>query len=386
MKLSNLLQIGVVGTSTEDVFLKANILVIIEKDRVRLIDPLTGREIDIYTNSYVVAGSKVTALLPINPEPLDGMVQSIHGGGGAKNQAVVMAEILRKRGANLNIHLFDSAPYSTVVQQECMAAGVRYHAFHRHNHLYNLIFQCERDKATVRSPVNAEHGADHDSALINRLRKILQDPYILACISPKDAYLAGQIWEMAGQQTRNLQPTNEITDGLVSSATTFALNCTEAYELVSRFGIDISPMHESAPAMPEQIAVLFDELFLQRKLCCGIAAVTRGRYGMVLVDLFRGLFYSIEIDVKIGCHVDTPSGAGDLFNAAWIIAREVDQIQEPDASIAATHFVAQRLGLDRNDYTLVIDSSRIPGWKERRVKKKTIGMINTLKESVTFSH
>ncbi|MGA2059642.1 MAG: hypothetical protein ABSG67_04100 [Thermoguttaceae bacterium] len=361
----------ILGTSTEDVILHPQVQAILKANGVDLVNPHGGHRTELHTDSILTSGGKADSLEPIRLNMLDGMINSIHGGGGANNQAIAMANIRRQLNVALDIRLIDSAPKSEIIDKACIAAGVQLFSFNLHNRLYNVICHCPGDRGIVRSPVCIEQRPGLSAELREQIREIVRDADVLACISPKSDQLSSMAWEMAGHTTRYLQATNASTDKLASGAAALSFNVKEAYDFIYRQGVSAAAMHESNSAVPEQIAVSLSELYQRGQIKCGVAAATRGRNGVVLVELHHGRYQSIEI--MSDRQVDTPAGTGDRWNAAWIFAREIDRLGEPNASVAATRFVVQSLGLKHGEYALISKSARIPYWKRHWSESNACG-------------
>lgn len=353
------LQIVGIGSSTLDGFVSPGVQVRLRAAGVEFSCGQSGRKRFVATQQEPFVGGKVTATHPLCRSHFDGFLNRVASGGGIVNQASALADMAGHQGTE--IAMIDTAPANTMLAAESSQRGIRLEQLGLHNPLFNLVAQCGDDKITIVSPVVLQDYAKRD--LRNRsLRQQVSRADILICASTKDGSLARQLWAAANGATRHLQGTRcfdrATFEALGRKADTLCSNVAELYCLSDMFKLGHVPVEESSPQTPTAVRRVLVDLYERGVIQCRVAVITRGRHGSVVVDFDKAACYSLEIEVPSGDGVSTPSGAGDLWYAKWIVQRELCGMADLDAAEAATRYVSTRLGLSKDSYKLnLVESS-----------------------------
>jgi len=150
-----------------------------------------------------------------------------------------------------------------------------------------------------------------------------------------------------------------VTKDLVAQSDMLVSNWAEFSSLLINLGAAVPEADESSPSVPEHVATGAAWLRERQAFQGSVLAVTRGRHGVVIADCDQEATYSIAVDPR-GGGVATRSAAGDRWAAAWTYFRLAARLQEPEAGIAATKYVAEFLGLQPGRYEVSVECLSLP--------------------------
>ena len=367
MTMSSLFNTGVTVSSSScfDCMLRPGVRAFLEDTAVRLVDPSTGRNGYILTTQPPVPGSKPYARLPIERDPFLADHTTSEVGGGGPNTALALADFCKRLKVPAEIRLIDSATSPRELRERCEGAGVALLSLNHHACPTHLVVQLPRDKLIVRSSI-AYPSKDLSPDERRRIRSRVQDVSAVVSVSPKSLPVAEALWEEAQSAARYLQPTGSLaalpTWRLLRAGTVVICNFDEFVALAG--GLECrsaraSAIDEASSEAPEFLARLIAELFgATGPGTCEAIVVTRGCHGCLVFDLQRRHSYKIELLVSSQNRVSTPSGSGERFLAAYVLAREVLRAtpgvsqSELAPALNASHRVAAGLGLASSDYDL----------------------------------
>ena len=133
-------------------------------------------------------------------------------------------------------------------------------------------------------------------------------------------------------------------------------------------GCHLPAVHEDSSKAANVAADALFNMKWRGYLSGGIAAVTRGRSGSVLVDLDELRAWKVTIRLRAGCPgVATRTGSGDRWLGSFILGRECQSNSQRDchapvirAARFASSSVAQFLGLHRHEFTPEVEAIDVP--------------------------
>jgi hypothetical protein len=366
-------QIVFSGTGSQDLNTRLDVHLSPTTSGVSYTNAMTGTCIDIATQGRPGRGAKITAQQPIDPQRFDGFVAAASFGGGALNQAERLVKCLPPSHQDAGVVVIDSSAPCPALAAHCFSFGMEIVPLDCHDLPVNVVSPYEGDKLIVRSPVKPQGWLDAYQR--SRLREAARSAAVIVCVSPKDGLLAQELFRAAAQAVGYIQPTGglpaELTLQLARGCRGLACNAHELGLLAGGLDIGAPEIDEASPTAADDAAQLLIQLHEQRNLGCAVAAITLGRRGGVVVEWPERRAWAIEIQVPGGVAA-TPSKAGDHWNAAWIVEREINRLAEPFAAEAATRTVASAIVPDPAAVQIRVREIHLPLLRSHRVRQPHI--------------
>ena len=333
----------------------------------------TARAIDIATQGRPERGAKITARQPIDARRFEGLIEATTFGGGGLNQSERLLKCLSPRHQDAEVVVIDSSAPCPALAAHCFGLGIELVPLDCHDLPVNVVSPYGDDKLVVRSPVASQGWLDPDQR--SRLRQAVRSANVVVCVSPKAAALAQELFRAASTAIGYLQPTGgltaELTVQLARGCRGLACNAHELGLLAKGLNVGAPEIDEASRTAADETARLLIQLHERRGLGCQVASITLGRRGCVVVEWPERRAWAIEIHVAGGVAA-TPNKAGDHWNAAWIVDRELNGLVEPFAAEAATRTVANAIVSDPDAVEIRAREIRLAQPRVHRVRRPHI--------------